>query len=143
MSLAPIASFKGRRGQLFLKHRAACGKIATGEAEWGIVAKDDIVFRPLSEFYSRQLLTKLPSNFDYIDIAGGCGMLPRANNSSVNNNFYFYRIDSPSTRIACRAFIARRFATLYRSRWSPVTASSLVANCLRRGFGGEAVRRRV
>jgi hypothetical protein len=95
---------------LFLKHRAAWDKIATGEAEWGIVAEDDIIFRPPSEFYLRQLLTKLPSNFDYIDIAGGCGMLPRVNNSSVNNNFY--RIDPPSTRTSCCAIIARKFAAL-------------------------------
>jgi hypothetical protein len=93
---------------IFLKHRAAWEKIAKDEAEWGIVAEDDIVFRPHSEPYLRKLLANLPSNFDYIDIARGCGMLPRTNIALVNGSFY--RIDPPSTRTACCAIIARKFA---------------------------------
>jgi hypothetical protein len=93
---------------VFLKHRAAWEKIAKGEVEWGIVAEDDIVFRPHSQAYLRELLANLPSDFDYIDIAGGCGMLPRANIAPVNGSFY--RIDPPSTRTACCAIIARKFA---------------------------------
>jgi hypothetical protein len=92
---------------VFLKHRAAWEKIAISHAEWGIVAEDDIIFRPRSEAYLCELLSKLPSNFDYIDIAGGCGMLPRAGNLASG---IFYRMDPPSTRTACCAIIARKFA---------------------------------
>jgi hypothetical protein len=63
------------------------------------------------------LLDDLPRNFDYIDIAGGCGMLPRANNAPVNDNFY--RIDPPSTRTACCAILARKFATRITSPSPP------------------------
>lgn len=93
---------------VFLKHRAAWEKIAMGDEEWGIVAEDDVIFRPRSETYLCELLSNLPSNFDYIDIAGGCGMLPRVGNAPMNGSFY--RMDPPSTRTACCAIVARKFA---------------------------------
>ena len=93
---------------LFLKHRLAWQKIAEGACEWGIIAEDDILFHEHSHRILSNLSAMLPSHFDYIDLAGGCGMLPRMGNPVVNE--VFFAIDPPNTRTVCCALIKRSLA---------------------------------
>jgi GR25 family glycosyltransferase involved in LPS biosynthesis len=93
---------------LILKHRVAWQKIAEGDADWAIVAEDDIVFHEHSSRYLLDLPSILPKDFDYIDIAGGCGMLPRMGNPVVNE--VFFAIDPPGGRTTCCAIVKRSLA---------------------------------
>ena len=93
---------------VFLKHRSAWNKVATGTAPHAIIAEDDIIFMEHSVGYLQTLLDRLPNDFDYIDLAGGCGLLPRAGNKAVND--VFYEIDPPRDRTACCALMSRSFA---------------------------------
>jgi GR25 family glycosyltransferase involved in LPS biosynthesis len=93
---------------IFLKHRAAWQCIANGAAEWGLIAEDDILLQNGSLEYLLDLSTRLPDGFDYIDLAGGCGLLPRMGNPVVNE--VFFAIDPPRDRTACCALMTRDFA---------------------------------
>lgn len=93
---------------VFLKHRVAWRRIAEGDCEWGIVAEDDILFHEQSKTYLHGLMSTLPVDSDYIDIAGGCGMLPRMGNPVANE--VFFAIDPPNTRTVCCALVKRSFA---------------------------------
>ncbi len=93
---------------LFLKHRAAWEKIAKGSADWGIIAEDDIIFTQQSAAYLGEIVTRLPQNLDYVDLAGGGGFFPRRGNPLVNGNFY--RVNPPGSRTTCCALIAQKFA---------------------------------
>jgi GR25 family glycosyltransferase involved in LPS biosynthesis len=99
---------KGAEVSLFLKHRMAWRKLAEGPAELAIIAEDDIVFAQHSQDYLKALMAALPKDFDYIDLAGGCGFLPRPGNRVVNR--YFYEIAPPSGRTTCCALLSRNFA---------------------------------
>jgi GR25 family glycosyltransferase involved in LPS biosynthesis len=93
---------------VFLKHRVAWEKIAEGDCEWGIVAEDDILFHEQSQKYLDSLPSMLPEHFDYVDLAGGCGMLPRMGNPVENE--VFFAIDPPNTRTVCCALMKRSLA---------------------------------
>jgi len=93
---------------VFLKHRLAWQRIAEGEAEWGIVAEDDILLHDHSFKALADLPILLPPDADYVDLAGGCGMLPRMGNAVVNE--VFFAIDPPNTRTVCCALMARSLA---------------------------------
>jgi hypothetical protein len=93
---------------IFLKHQEAWRRLAAGDAPFAILAEDDIVFRQRSGEYLSRLLQILPSDFDFIDIAGGCNLFPRAANECVND--FFFRIDPPRDRTACCAIVSRKFA---------------------------------
>src|SRR5215469_11462290 len=72
---------------LCLKHREAWARVAQSDSEYGIVAEDDIIFTERSLPYLSQLLTALPQDADYVDIAGGCGLTPRMGNKRINGFF--------------------------------------------------------
>lgn len=93
---------------IFLQHRAAWEKIANGKSEYAVIAEDDIIFAQGSGEYLRALIAHLPNDFDYIDLAGGCGLLPRADNRVVNE--VFYEILPPRDRTCCCALLSRSFA---------------------------------
>lgn len=90
---------------LCLKHREAWTRIAQSDSEYGIVAEDDIIFTERSLAYLSRLLTTLPQDADYVDIAGGCGLTPRVGNKCING--FFYEMQPPRDRTT-RAIIVRR-----------------------------------
>jgi GR25 family glycosyltransferase involved in LPS biosynthesis len=93
---------------LFLKHRVAWAKIADGESEYAIIAEDDIIFFPHSVEYLTGLVARLPNDFDYIDLVGGCNLLPREGNKAIND--FFFEIVPPQSRTTCCALLSRSFA---------------------------------
>ena len=93
---------------IFLKHRAAWQRIANGSAEWGLIAEDDILLHERSLRYLLDMPSRLPEAFDYIDLAGGCGLFPRMGNPVVNE--VFFAIDPPRDRTTCCALMTRNFA---------------------------------
>jgi hypothetical protein len=94
---------------LFLKHIATWEKIAASDADFAVVAEDDIVFTDNSVPYLEALLASLPEDFDYIDLVGGGPLLrPRLGNGVVNS--YFFAIEPPRDRTTCCAVIRKRFA---------------------------------
>lgn len=94
---------------LFLKHAAAWEKIAAADADFAILAEDDIVFMDNSLPYLEALLASLPEDFDYVDLVGGGPHLrPRLGNGVVNS--YFFAIEPPRDRTTCCAVIRKRFA---------------------------------
>ena len=99
---------KAAEVSLFLKHRLAWEKIASGHQEWGIVAEDDILYKKDTRQYFERIVESLPEGFGYIDLAGGCGLLPRNGNRLLNN--YFYEIDPPRDRTTCCAILSKSFA---------------------------------
>lgn len=92
----------------FLKHRAAWQRLAEGDAEWGIIVEDDIIFHEDSLRYLLSLVRRLPAEFDYIDLVGGCGLLPRTGNQAVND--IFFEAVPPRERTACGALLSRSYA---------------------------------
>ena len=90
------------------KHRAAWEQIAQSSSEWCVLAEDDIIFRQNSLEYLIHLIEKAPQDAEYIDIAGGCGLVPRIGNAVVNGQFY--RIDPPRDRTTCCSLLRRSFA---------------------------------
>jgi GR25 family glycosyltransferase involved in LPS biosynthesis len=93
---------------LVLKHRIAWERIAAQDAEYAIVAEDDVVLFDHSLAYLPTILSKLPDDFDYIDLAGGVGLSAVRGDPVVNT--HFFRIDPPRDRTSCCAIIRRRFA---------------------------------
>lgn len=93
---------------VFLKHRSAWSAVATGNEKIAIVAEDDILLSFGSLDRLARLIDVLPTDFDYVDIAGGCGLFPRLGNQRVND--VFFRIEPPRDRTACCAIISRAFA---------------------------------
>lgn len=93
---------------LILKHRLAWERIAAGTDEWAVVAEDDIIFLDDSMPYLLDFVRVLPADFDYIDLAGGCRMFPRAGNRLVNR--FFFEIDPPGGRTTCAVLIHQSFA---------------------------------
>jgi GR25 family glycosyltransferase involved in LPS biosynthesis len=93
---------------VFLKHHQAWERIAASDDDWAVIAEDDILFHQQSAKLLDHLPAMLPADFDYVDIAGGCGMLPRAGNQAVNN--LFFAIDPVNTRTACCALMKRSLA---------------------------------
>jgi hypothetical protein len=93
---------------LFMKHRMAWKIAADSACDWSIIAEDDILLRNDSNGYLEAVLHGLPHDFDYIDIAGGCGLVPRPGNQCVNK--YFYHIVPPRDRSTCCAIMRTRFA---------------------------------
>jgi hypothetical protein len=49
----------------------------------------------------------LPDDAEYVDVAGGCNLLPRSGNRCVNE--YFFAIDPPRDRTVCAALVRRSF----------------------------------
>jgi hypothetical protein len=93
---------------LILKHREAWNRLAESRVDYGLIAEDDIIFDNQSLSYLDELMHKLPQGAEYIDIAGGAGFFPRADNKLVNERFY--EIDPPKTRTTCAAIVARSLA---------------------------------
>ncbi len=93
---------------VFLKHQEAWRRLAASDTPYAIIAEDDIVFRQRTSEYLAHLLKILPDDFDFIDIAGGCNLVPRAGNQRVNE--YFFKVDPPRDRTACCAIISKSFA---------------------------------
>jgi len=93
---------------LILKHREAWKSVADGDADWAIIAEDDIIFNPHSLSYLIHLISDLPKNAEYIDIAAGQGFRPRIANKCIND--HFFEIDPPKTRTTCAAIISRLLA---------------------------------
>jgi hypothetical protein len=81
-----------------LKHRAAWELIAKGTAEWCVLAEDDAIFRENSLEELLELVTTLPPDADYVDVAGGATLRPRIGNRQVNGRFF--EIDPPRDRTA-------------------------------------------
>jgi hypothetical protein len=92
---------------LILKHKLTWSLIAEGSADYAIIAEDDIVLFDHSLEYVARLLSTLPKNFDYVDIAGGVGLHPVPGDPVVNGNFY--AIKPPRDRTTCCAIISRDF----------------------------------
>ena len=93
---------------LVLKHRLAWESIASAEADYAIVAEDDVVLFGHSLDYLSQILAMLPGDFDYIDLAGGAGLTAGHGEPVVNS--FFFEIDPPRDRTSCCAIIRKRFA---------------------------------
>lgn len=93
---------------IYLKHRDAWRRIAEGSDEWAIIAEDDIIFNENSIEYLKNIANNLPSDFDYVDIAGGCGLFPRIGNRVVNK--FFFDMEPPRDRTLCGALISKSFA---------------------------------
>jgi GR25 family glycosyltransferase involved in LPS biosynthesis len=91
-----------------LTHRLAWRKIVQSGAEWALIAEDDIIFREGSLAYLTHLMKRLPDDAEYIDIAGGCNLLPRSDNRRVNE--FFFAIDPPRDRTVYAALMRRSFA---------------------------------
>jgi len=93
---------------LILKHREAWKSVADGDADWAIIAEDDIIFNSHSLGYLMRLINDLPRNAEYIDIAAGQGFRPRTGNKCIND--HFFEIDPPKTRTTCATIISRLLA---------------------------------
>lgn len=93
---------------LVLKHRIAWKRIAVGDSDYAIVAEDDVVLFDGSLDYLSRILTMLPQDFDYIDLAGGVGLSPGRGERMVNS--YFFEIDPPRDRTSCCAIVRKEFA---------------------------------
>jgi hypothetical protein len=102
------APLKPYEVSLFLKHRIAWKKIVEGDQDFAIIAEDDLIVHKHSLSYLSKLLTILPHDFDYIDIAGGLSLSPRVGNRLVNE--YFFEIDPPRPRTTCCAIVRKSFA---------------------------------
>jgi hypothetical protein len=96
---------------LILKHRIAYERIMEGGFEYAIIAEDDLLLNPKFEAYLEELIRLLPGDFDYIDLAGGLRLSPRAGNRLVNG--YFYEIDPPRPRTTCCAIVRRGLIERY------------------------------
>ena len=93
---------------LVLKHRIAWERIASQDSDYAIVAEDDVVLFDHSLAYLSTVLTKLPDDFDYIDLAGGVGLSAVGGDPVINS--HFFKIDPPRDRTSCCAIIRKRFA---------------------------------
>ncbi len=93
---------------VFLKHREAWRQIADQSDDYALIAEDDIVLDNNSAIRLSKVLDALPVDADYIDIAGGCDLFPRAGNKMVNE--FFFRMEPPRDRTACCAVISKLFA---------------------------------
>jgi hypothetical protein len=91
---------------LLLKHRLAWERIASRSGDYAIVAEDDVFLFDDSLAYLETILKNLPSDFDYIDIAGGLNLAPRGD-PVVNE--YFYRMVPPRARTTCCAILRTAF----------------------------------
>jgi hypothetical protein len=108
MTLFPFlrpTSLKAPDVSLILKHKNAWKMIAGGNHDYAIIAEDDVVVGEKSLDYLFEILSMLPHDFDYIDIAGGLSLSPRVGNRLVNG--YFFEIDPPRPRTTCCAIIRK------------------------------------
>jgi hypothetical protein len=92
---------------LVLKHRLAWQQIAGGNFDYAIVAEDDVVLFDYSLAYLSRVLSMLPADFDYIDLAGGAGLFPARTDRAVNA--HFFQIDPPRDRTSCCAIVRKDF----------------------------------
>jgi hypothetical protein len=93
---------------LFMKHRAVWERIAADSAPFAIVAEDDIILGPNTPAYLGHMLSTRPDDADYIDLAGGCNLRPRAGNAVRNSMFFM--MQPPRDRTTCCALVSRRLA---------------------------------
>lgn len=100
---------------VLLKHYFALSAIACGDCEWGLIAEDDIIADSQTHQRFMQCLSEFESiKMDYLDLAGGCGLLPEITDGTMNT-----QIVSPSrTRTNACYMVSRKFAcTLVESFW--------------------------
>jgi hypothetical protein len=90
---------------LCLKHKIAYERILNGGHEYAIIAEDDMTVGPHSWTNLDNVLSGLPADFDYVDLAGGLGLAPRVGNRVTN--IYFYEMDPPRPRTTCCAIVRR------------------------------------
>jgi GR25 family glycosyltransferase involved in LPS biosynthesis len=90
---------------VFLKHRAVWEHIKYDNSEFCVIAEDDIIFKEDSLTVLLRLLQTLPSDADYVDIAGGCNLLPRIGNDIVNQSFF--KVCPPRDRTLTCAIVRR------------------------------------
>jgi hypothetical protein len=108
---------------LVWKHREAWTRIAESDAEYAIVAEDDIIFSQTSLAYLVDLLKNLPPNVEYADIGGGVGwFVPRIGNTCRRK--YFYEIVPPKTRATCAAILKQSFVRSLVDLSLPICLSS-------------------
>lgn len=103
---------------LILKHRIAYQRIIDCGFDYAIVAEDDVIFNPQSHQRLSEVLSALPNDFDYVDLAGGIGLMPRAGNPCINH--YFYQIVPPRPRTTCCAIVRRSLAERFMQINPPV-----------------------
>jgi len=95
---------------LGMKHREAWRIAASRPNSITLVMEDDAVLPVTFRRNLDNLLREAPTDFDYIDLAGGSGLKPRGIYQQVGTNLY--EISPPSTRTTCMYLISHKFVSV-------------------------------
>jgi hypothetical protein len=92
---------------VILKNKIVWRRIMEDKSDYAVIAEDDLIVGETSVTYLSEILSSLPTDFDFIDIAGGLSLQPRVGNKLVNR--YFYEIDPPRPRTCCCTIVHKSF----------------------------------
>ncbi len=96
---------------LNLKHRHAWELLTMSSHKYAFIMEDDIILQEDSIQRLERLLASLGDRYDYVDIAGGCGLQPFGSGycrDPLSSDLFV--LEHPSTRTTCGYIIHRRMA---------------------------------
>ena len=90
------------------KHLRAVHRFSESRCDYLLVCEDDVIISEVSIDRLQALVAS--SGFDYIDLAGGDGILTNQHKIEQLNGWSYERIDTKATRTSCCYLISQRLA---------------------------------
>lgn len=107
-----------------LKHFCALSMIAIGNSSYGIIAEDDILPKPEGPTILKMVIEEACLlSADYIDLAGGCGLvpsLPEKHNMRNMGLTHLCELATPRTRTAACYMVSKELASSLVNQFLPL-----------------------
>jgi len=111
-----------KKGEIsvLLKHYYAISAIASQGEAYGLVAEDDIIGHEKTSSLFNELMQYLSTDcLDYVDLAGGCGLLECEVGSTFPRVENLYLLDRPRTRTNACYIISKKLANKIANQFLP------------------------
>lgn len=103
---------------VLLKHHSALSMIGNGASPFGLIIEDDARLSPLTNIlFAKTISEFINKNGDYLDLAGGCSLLPTDHDLRHN---YATRLAVPRTRTNAAYIVSRKLAQRLSNRFFPL-----------------------
>jgi GR25 family glycosyltransferase involved in LPS biosynthesis len=106
---------------VILKHFYSISVIASSNCPYGLVVEDDVRLGSDSETAFSECCTAMDKkNFDYIDLAGGCGLMPTELEIEASESKRIIALANPRTRCTAAYLISKRLAKSIANNFFPL-----------------------
>jgi GR25 family glycosyltransferase involved in LPS biosynthesis len=106
---------------VLMKHFFAISSIANSDCAYGLIVEDDARYDPTKKQLFDKLIKSLESSqFDYVDLAGGCGLLPSREELASSRDDITCTLQIPRTRTNAAYIMSRRLAKVICEAYFPL-----------------------